>query len=489
MGAGALASAVTRAGPRSSRRMSFMRTHRLHALAAALLVLAACAPAEETGDEFDDWFGSVIDTGATFDVGPGSPGLGTRPDSGVPPDTATDAGGRANATQEGCAERPLFATYCAPIEEDTSWVNDGQTILLEGVVVVDGATLTIEPGVTILGNPTDGVDALVITRSGTLDAQGTAEAPIVFGSTNEADARPGDFGGIMLLGDASVQGIQARIEGLDAELSAYGGTRETSSCGTLRYVRIETAGGSFAGTASSALTLAGCGTSTTLEYIQADRTLGDGISFFGGSGALRFAIVTDPGDDGLTWERGYRGRIQNLLVARAGDNGIEGENGASPDAPPRSQPTLWNLTLDCAGGSRAMTLGSGTAASLNSAILSGCALEPFNIRDPVTVEQIEADDLSLRYIIAFNNAAFQNESDAGDAIDDDGGFIEADWFVPDTIRGLSTEDPMLDATWVPASTSPATNGVRPDSPFDSTQTQIGAFPATPTTWATPWSTL
>ncbi|HNX04628.1 MAG TPA: hypothetical protein PKI32_03965, partial [Opitutales bacterium] len=47
------------------------------------------------------------------------------------------------------------------------------------VYVMDGATLTIEPGVTVYadqGTAADG-SALIITRGGTINAQGTATAP------------------------------------------------------------------------------------------------------------------------------------------------------------------------------------------------------------------------------------------------------------------------------------------------------------------------
>lgn len=447
---------------------------RLLLAGAVTLAFAACSDDEGEG-------GSTQDAGGMADAGGGM----------------TDATpGGTNVSQDGCTQVEGFATFCENITEDTTWYNDGQTILLEGLVFVDGATLTVEPGVNIVGDGTDGEsDALVVATTGSIDAQGTADAPIVFGSARGDNAEPGDFGGVVLLGNASINVGTATIEGMEAsDLSAYGGEDDMHSCGTLRYVRIEYAGSVF-GTDNelNGLTLGGCGSDTTLEYIQSHRGLDDGIEFFGGTADMRYAVISFAGDDGLDWDEGYRGNIQNIAITGQGDNGIEADNlGDDNDALPRSNPTIWNMTIDCNGDERAMNLRRGTGAYLNNVIITRCEKEPFDIRDTATVDQINGGTLTMSNVIAFGNGDFSDETgvdEDGESNDDDGGFVEADWFNADNVPGLSTEDPQLNATWNPAEGSPAANGGTPDGGFDASQTQIGAFALGEENWAAAWINL
>lgn len=76
-------------------------------------------------------------------------------------------------------------------------------ILRNVVYVTNGATFTVKPGITVYGElATKG--ALVITRGAKINAEGTVDKPIVF-TSQAADAakRAGDWGGIVVLGNAS----------------------------------------------------------------------------------------------------------------------------------------------------------------------------------------------------------------------------------------------------------------------------------------------
>lgn len=91
-----------------------------------------------------------------------------------------------------------FSASCQVIIADdgsgtgtTTWTS-GNTYVLDGFVFVnEGDVLTIEPGTVIKGASGSGTDAsaLVVARGGKIQANGTAEAPIVF--TFEADALDG----------------------------------------------------------------------------------------------------------------------------------------------------------------------------------------------------------------------------------------------------------------------------------------------------------
>ncbi|MEM9152747.1 MAG: hypothetical protein AAGB19_20135 [Cyanobacteria bacterium P01_F01_bin.3] len=72
----------------------------------------------------------------------------------------------------------------SPITSDTTWTASNEYVLTD-IIFVRDATLTIEAGTIIRGEPKSGESvndpgALVITRSGQIDAEGTPSNPIVF---------------------------------------------------------------------------------------------------------------------------------------------------------------------------------------------------------------------------------------------------------------------------------------------------------------------
>src|SRR6188474_3036638 len=78
-------------------------------------------------------------------------------------------------------------------------LKNGNTYRLRGIVyIVDGAKLTIEPGVIIQGEKSSR-GTLVITRGTQIIASGTIDKPVVFTSDASTPAM-GDWGGIVLLG-------------------------------------------------------------------------------------------------------------------------------------------------------------------------------------------------------------------------------------------------------------------------------------------------
>lgn len=71
------------------------------------------------------------------------------------------------------------------ITTDTTWSSANDYVLTDIIFIKDGATLTIEPGTVVRGEPKSGASAydpgtLVVTRSGQIDAEGAPNAPIVF---------------------------------------------------------------------------------------------------------------------------------------------------------------------------------------------------------------------------------------------------------------------------------------------------------------------
>ncbi|MFN5983071.1 MAG: hypothetical protein ACK479_06360, partial [Fluviicola sp.] len=162
------------------------------------------------------------------------------------------------------------------ITNNTTWTT-GTTYLLSGPVYVkNGATLTIQPGVKVLGEKATAFSGLYITQGSKLNAIGTLANPIVFTSDQAPGARAiGDWGGIILMGRAAINqpGGIANIEGLapSADTQFGGGTTpdDTDDSGTLSFVRIEFSGKIFEPNKEiNGLTMGGVGSGTQIDHIQ-----------------------------------------------------------------------------------------------------------------------------------------------------------------------------------------------------------------------------
>ena len=396
-----------------------------------------------------------------------------------------------------------------PIYRDTVW-NGAKTHVLDGVIHVEGdASLTIEPGARILGRPGS---ALVVTRDARLHARGTRQAPIVFTSARPAGERQrGDWGGLVLLGNAPVNTGTAQVEGLDAASGrgVFGGRDETGSCGTLEYVRIEFAGYELsANNELNGLTLGGCGAATVVRHVQVHMALDDGVEVFGGNPMLRNVLVTRAADDGLDWDLGWTGGAQFVIVQQdaEGDNAIEADNlKRDHRASPRSAPTLYNLTLlgsrEADAGQRGMTLRRGTGGTLRNLLLAGFPLEAIDIRDPATAALARDGGLDLDHALIHDIGPGGRrfaEPEAGDG-DDDGGFDELAWLArPGAAVRLGIDPGLPEAAFdpaapafAPAGDSPATqNAERPPQGelWDEGATYLGAVrPGATRTWLDGWT--
>ena len=392
------------------------------------------------------------------------------------------------------------------IAEDTTWTSD-TTYILTDLVFVTGGTLTIEAGTQVLG---DGGSALVVTQNGQIDAVGTADNPIVFTSSKEAGTRRrGDRGGVVLLGNAPINVPAGQIEGIEASdnRGSYGGSDAADNCGTLKYARIEFAGFTIgADNELNGLTLGGCGTETDIDYIQVHMGDDDGIEFFGGTAGIKHAVVTRAADDSLDWDQGWQGRIQFLVIQQEGaegDNGWEADNlEDNNDATPRSNPTIYNVTMagsnDSAANQRAMTIRRGTAGQIFNVLMTGFPNESIDIRDEATVELINNDQLLFGNLI-FHNIGSDGENyfsaEMGED-DDDGGFEESEYFEQPEVGAQFGVDPMLPDPYnveapglVPPAESPAAMGAAnppSDDFFDVSATYIGAFEPGGEDWMAGW---
>lgn len=218
--------------------------------------------------------------------------------------------------------------------------------LLKGTVYVKGV-LIIAPGTVIRGDKaTKGT--LVITRTGQINANSVFDddPAIVFTSSEPAGSRaPGDWGGIVMLGEAPINGVggTALVAAVNnaSNDGQFGGTNAGDISGSLQKVRIEYAGATLTGGARvGGLTLAGVGSGTTLKNVQVTNCAGDAFDIRGGTVNMSQVISHRNADDDFDLTQGYSGRVQFAAALRdngnvngeAGANGLEADNDATGSA-------------------------------------------------------------------------------------------------------------------------------------------------------------
>jgi hypothetical protein len=262
-------------------------------------------------------------------------------------DTDEPKGGREGELANG-------TEISGDITKNTILAKGNTYTLRGGVHVTDGATLTIEEGVTVKAITNSKADYantayLLVEPGSKIEAKGTANSPIVF-TSNAASPAPQDWGGIILCGRAPInpQGGTAPSE-MGAGV-VYGGTNAADNSGTLKYVRVEYTGKKQdASKEHNGFTFEGVGNGTTLEYLAVYKGADDGIEFFGGTANLKYAFVNGAQDDLFDWTYGWSGNGQYWVGVQGNDvadRGIEADNnGDNNGLSPLSMPTLSNITL------------------------------------------------------------------------------------------------------------------------------------------------
>ena len=246
-----------------------------------------------------------LPTATSSDSGTTSP-TGTIPTDGAP-------------LPDGALPAKKIVTLSGDMKTSTT-LSAATDYLLQGLVTVKaGTTLTIEKG-TVLKGEAQSKAILLVEAGAKIVAEGTEDEPIVFTSqAAPGDRRAGDWGGVVILGNApvNVPGGKGNIEGILKTVSGtqYGGTDPDDSSGVFRYVRIEYAGVVLAqDNEVNGLTLGGVGRGTKLDHVQVRQALDDCFEFFGGTVDAKYLACQGNEDDGFDWDNGYSGRLQFLVL-------------------------------------------------------------------------------------------------------------------------------------------------------------------------------
>jgi hypothetical protein len=206
------------------------------------------------------------------------------------------------------------------ITENTKLVKREVYILQGNVYVTNNAVLTIEPGTVIIGDG-ESKGTLVITKGAQIIAEGMETDPIVF-TSNKSTKKAGDWGGIVILGDAPINkfGSYSSVNfDLDPSLTTYGGQNAASSSGVLKFVRIEFAGRKVRGSSEGfdALLLGGIGNKTILENIMVSYAAGDSFEVLGGEPVMTRMVSYKSSGIDFRFTFGTQAKIDNSLAVRS----------------------------------------------------------------------------------------------------------------------------------------------------------------------------
>lgn len=191
--------------------------------------------------------------------------------------------------------------------------------LIGALLVKDGATLTIEAGVTInaLAGGTDVY--ILVEKGGKIIANGTAANPIKF-TSSATSPKAGDWGGLILNGKAPLSRQNGSESNAATEVKnsiLFGGSVANDNSGILNYVILEYTGARIDDEAEhNGLTLNGVGSGTVLSNIAILNGDDDGIEFFGGTVNASNILVVNAKDDMFDFSQGYVGTCTNLYGVR-----------------------------------------------------------------------------------------------------------------------------------------------------------------------------
>ncbi len=375
------------------------------------------------------------------------------------------------------------------------------TYTISGFIqVTNGATLTIEPGTTILGDFDIVGSSLFITRGARIQAIGTAAQPIVFTSERAAGLRQaGDWGGLIVIGNGIInRAAPVILEGTGTGASNpsqeySGGNNNADNSGTLKYVRVEFAGYATATDAElNSFTFAAVGSGTTLEYLEALYGLDDSFEFFGGAVDGKYLVSYEAGDDHFDMSEGYQGRLQFLIAyqsskpvvrpgagnASADPQGIENDgcNGTGcttgQNSTPYTTPVVANFTLvgpgagtdiDATNGGFGAILRRGTGGYYVNGVLARWPKGAFGLRDSTTTKVRLNDGIfDIRNVFVAESPSIFTAASGGFVLTDSvARSIVRDGAATTTSLFTSMSLPLANVNsvdWAPAAASPIATG-------------------------------
>jgi hypothetical protein len=268
-----------------------------------------------------------------------------------------------NISPEPVPTRTVEA-FPATITSDMTLDANKDYTLTGQVFVKNNASLTIPAGVTVFVTKNEdpaNKGSLIVTQGSKLIVNGTIDQPVVFTSAAETKA-PGDWGAIVVLGNAPTNITSGNAEGLTiSNDTKYGGTDPADNSGSIKYLRVEYAGGINPAAEEewnidqvSGLSLRSVGAGTTIDHVMVSHSRDDGFQFVGGTVNATHLIAYNNGDDDFDFDYGYTGKMQFLISYRTElnsthalrANALESYNDKWPTTNvPLTRPVISNMTI------------------------------------------------------------------------------------------------------------------------------------------------
>ena len=306
----------------------------------------------------------------------------------------------------------------------------GETYSLVSSLQVEApATLTIEPGVTIVSKDNGEINYILIEQGARIMAEGTEQNPIVMTAEKKS---AGAWGGLHICGNAHTnagEGTMSEIGG-----APYGGSNDADNSGSLRYLRIE-----YSGLAldpeheANGISLYGVGNGTKISYVYVVDGSDDGIEFFGGSVNIDHCIVENCTDDSFDWTEGWNGTAEYIIAYQSVDECdclMECDNnGDNNQAAPVAHPTVRYATFignGSADNKRGLRFREGTYVKLENALVCGKP-QPVTLETSYTVASFDNGTSYIRNTVisgelvneegtGYDNASFlAGEGNSADA--------------------------------------------------------------------------
>ena len=326
-----------------------------------------------------------------------------------------------NNTGKDPVTDPDDYTLGGRLTEDLT-LKQGETYMLESSLqVVAPATLTIEPGVTIIADESAGSDNIIyilIEQGARIMAEGTASEPIVMTSENK---EPGAWGGLHICGKAHTNADGETTSEIGN--APYGGNEDNDDSGVLKYIRIEYSGLALDSEhEANGISLYGVGAGTQISYIYVVDGSDDGIEFFGGSANIDHCVVENCTvenctDDSYDWTEGWDGSAEYIIAYQSVaecDCLMECDNnGDNNDATPVANPTIRYATFignNSTENHRGLRLREGTYVNLSNALVCGKP-DPITLDTPQTVASFDNGKSSISNTVIVGELL--NEEGAG----------------------------------------------------------------------------
>ncbi|TGL08119.1 hypothetical protein EHQ43_03495 [Leptospira bouyouniensis] len=228
----------------------------------------------------------------------------------------------------------------------------GSALLRGTVSVTNGGSITVLPKSVIYG---ERGSSLFVYEGGSISAIGTASNPICFTSAATVGSRaPGDWGGIVIIGNSSVHAHTAPNNSEGTNPRPYPGTQ--NGIANFKYVVVEFVGNEVApGNELNGISSYTVTQDSNYDYVQIHRPLDDGFEWWGGNVNGSHLLVSGGMDDDFDVDEGFTGTLNHIISVKYPEScggtkstdphgfEMDGTEGGAAIAGP-SNPTVTNFT-------------------------------------------------------------------------------------------------------------------------------------------------